>query len=135
MDAPAGRAQVLVLLHEVDEEADCVGLEVDVAVEGEQETVLRHDGLSLDRDGQLHEAVAEEVVHVHALRPSLLVPDPRLVLEVHVHLGLARQRVDQAAAVGGGHLLGRPDADVGLVDVGGGLVDAADEVLDEPVDL
>jgi hypothetical protein len=31
--------------------------------------------------------VAEQVVHVHALGPSLLVADLRLVLEMYNHLG------------------------------------------------
>ena len=135
VDAPACRAQVLVLLHQVDEQADGRRLEVDVAVQGEDVCVLGKDLLAVDADGELHEPVAEKVVHVHALRPSLLVPDLGLVLEMDEHLGLAGERVDQTASIGSGHFLGRPQPDVGLMDVASSLVDTADELLDEVVAL
>ena len=61
--------------------------------------------LSLVADGQLHDLVAEQVVHVHDLGPPgrdeqaqhspLLVPDLLLVLEVADDLGLAGQRPHQ----------------------------------------
>ena len=57
----------------------------------------------VDGDRQLHEPVPQEVVHVHALAPALLVTDLGLVLEVDIHLGLAGQDVHQPAAVGGRH--------------------------------
>ena len=135
MDAPAGGTEVLVLLHQIHEEGDGGRLEVDVAVQGEQVGVLGEHGLPVHGDGELHEPVAEEVVHVHALRPALLVPDEALVLEVDDHLGLAGEGVDEAAAVGGGDLLRRAETDGRLVDVGGGLVHAVDVGADELVDL
>ena len=58
----------------------------------------------------------EQVVHVHALAPPLLVPDLHLVLHVDDHLGLAWEGVHQSAAVGSGNLLGGAEADVGLED-------------------
>ena len=42
-------------------------------------------------DGELHELESEEVVHVHALRPALLVTNLGLVLQVTDDLGLARK--------------------------------------------
>jgi hypothetical protein len=58
--------------------------------------------------------VPEQVVHVHALRPALLVPDLGLVLEVDEHLGLAGQDVEQPAAVRRRDLLRRAQTNVGL---------------------
>ena len=43
--------------------------------------------------------LTQEVVHVHALAPTLLVPDLVLVLEVADDLRLAGQRPDESAAV------------------------------------
>ena len=48
--------------------------------------------------------VSEEVVHVHALAPSLLVPNLHLVLEVDNQLGLAREGVHKATAIGSRNL-------------------------------
>ena len=47
--------------------------------------------LPLVRDRELHELEPEQVVHVHALGPALLVPDLGLVLQVANDLGLARK--------------------------------------------
>ena len=47
----------------------------------------------------VHELIAEEVVHVHALGPALLVPDLVLVLEVADDFGVAGQVPDQPPAV------------------------------------
>ena len=106
MDAAARGAKVPVLLHEVDESDDGLGLEVNVPVQGQQVGVLRDDLLALVRDGQLHQLEAQQVVHVHALRPALLVTDLGLVLEVADDLGLPRQGPHQAAAIGGWVSLG-----------------------------
>jgi hypothetical protein len=43
------------------------------------------------RDGELHQLEAEQVVHVHALRPPLFVPDLGLVLQVAHDLRLSGQ--------------------------------------------
>ena len=40
--------------------------------------------LPLVRDRELHELEPEQVVHVHALGPALLVPDLVLVLQAEV---------------------------------------------------
>lgn len=68
------------------------------------------------------------------LRPPLLVSDLALVLEMSHDLGLAGQRPHEASSVGRRVLLGRPDPDVGLVDVGGGVVHQVDQQPDELVD-
>lgn len=67
VDAAAGGADVAVLLHEVDEHLDGVGREVDVAVQRQQVRVVGDGRLALDRDVQVHQFVAQQVVHVHAL--------------------------------------------------------------------
>ena len=48
---------------------DCLGLEVNISIEGEQVGVLGASLLSLVADRQLHDLVAQQVVHVHDLRP------------------------------------------------------------------
>ena len=135
VNATACRSQVLVLLHEIHQQCDSRWLEVDVSVKGEQVRVLRQDLLAVHRNGQLHELVTQQVVHVHALGPALLVPNQRLVLHVDNHLGLAGQRVDQTAAIGRWHLLGRPQPDVGLMHVGAGHVHAGHKVPHELIHL
>lgn len=125
----------LVFLHQINQECDSIGLEVNITVKGEQVGVLRQDLLPVNRDGQLHQLMAEQVVHVHALRPPLLVPNLGLVLHVDDHLGLAWEGVDEPAAVRGRHLLGRSQPNVCLVDVAAGQIDAGHEVADKLVDL
>ena len=44
-------------------------LEVNISIEGEQVGVLGASLLSLVADRQLHDLVAQQVVHVHDLRP------------------------------------------------------------------
>ena len=99
MNPPTGSAHALVLLHQINQPGDGLWLEINVSVQGEQVGVLGHDLLPLVGDGQLHELEAEEIVHVHALGPALLVSDDALVLEVAHDLGLSREGPHQAAAV------------------------------------
>lgn len=61
------------------------------------------------------------------------MPDLALVLEVSHDLCLAGQCPHQAASVWRRELLGRPDADVGLVDVCGGVIHQVDQHLHELV--
>lgn len=67
---------------------------------------------------------SRDVAH---LGPSFLVPDLALVLEVGHDLGLAWQGPHQPPTVRSRELLGRTDADVGLVDVRGGVVHQVDQ--------
>ena len=48
---------------------DRLRLEVNISIEGEQVGVLGASLLPLVADRQLHDLVAEQVVHVHDLRP------------------------------------------------------------------
>ena len=99
MDPATGSPHPLVLLQHVNQADGRLWLEVNVPIQGEQVGVLRHHLLPLVADGQLHQLVAEQVVHVHDLRPPLLVPNLVLVLEVANNPGLPRQHPDQPAAV------------------------------------
>ena len=114
VDSTTSRSEVPVLLHQVDQQVDGRGLEVDVSVQGEDVGVLGQHFLAIHGNGQLHKTMSKQVVHVHALRPALLVPDLRLVLQVDEHLGLAWQDVEQPAAVRGRDFLRRTKTDVGL---------------------
>ena len=58
--------------------------------------------------------VPEEVVHVHDLRPPLLVPDLVLVLQVADDRRLARQHPHQPTAVRRRVLVGRGDLHVAV---------------------
>lgn len=60
--------------------------------------------------------------------------DLALVLEMGNDLGLARERPHEAASIGRRVFLGRPDPDVGLMDVGGGVVHQVDQQSHELVD-
>jgi len=68
VDAAARRAQLLVLLHQVDQQLHGVRLEVDVAVQRQQVRVLGDHLLALRRDPLLHQPVTQQVVHVHHLQ-------------------------------------------------------------------
>ena len=71
MNPPAGGAHHGVPLHQVHHLDDSLGLEVHIAIQGQQEGVLRP--CLLAHAGQVllvHQLVAQEVVHVHDLGPS-----------------------------------------------------------------
>ena len=107
MNAATGGSEVPVLLHQVDEQADRGRLEIDVTVKRQDVGVLGKHFLAVDGNRQLHKTVSKQVVHVHALRPAFLVPDLCLVLQVHKHLCLSGQDVEQSAAVRSGDFLWR----------------------------
>ena len=73
MDASASSRQILIPLHQVNEELDDVGHEINVAIEGQQLGILSDDGLAINRNGQFHELIAQQVVHEHDLTSSLPV--------------------------------------------------------------
>jgi len=90
MDPAASGSQVFVLFHQIHQQSDGVRLEVDVAVERQQERVFGDGFLALDGNRQLHQPVSEQVVHVHDLAPPFPVTDLRLVFDVHGELGFPR---------------------------------------------
>ena len=67
------------------------------------------------------------------LTPAFPVTDFRLVLQMGDHFGFSGQRPDKSSAVRSRIFLGRPDADVGLVDVRSCFVHDVDEHFDETV--
>jgi len=71
MDASASSRQILIPFHQVNEELDGVGHEINVAIEGQQLGILSDDGLAINRNGQFHELIAQQVVHEHDLTSSL----------------------------------------------------------------
>ena len=75
-------------------------MEIHIPIQGQQESVLCPDLFLLLRQVMVVlQHVAQEVVHVHALGPALLVPDLGLVLQMADDLRLAGQSPDKAAAV------------------------------------
>ena len=68
MDPAAGRSEFRGLLHPVHEDLDGLGLKVHVAVQSQQEGVVRSDLLPHQRDPLgADQLVAQEIVHVHHL--------------------------------------------------------------------
>jgi hypothetical protein len=68
MDATAGGAQVAIFLHQIDQQLDSEGLEINVTVKCQKVSVFSHHFFSVHGYGQLHETVTEKVVHVHDLK-------------------------------------------------------------------
>lgn len=135
MDTTAGSSQILVFLHQIDQELYGCRLEVDVTVQSEEEGVLGYDFFTVDAYGELHESVTQKVVHVHHLAPTLPVPDLTLVLQMSYHLRLSRKRPDKSSTVRRDILLGRSHVHPGLMHVRSCLVQGSDQKLDEPIDL
>ena len=134
MNPTTGRPHPLVLLQHVNQADGRLRLEVNVPVQGEQVGVLCHHLLPLVADGQLHQLVAEQVVHVHDLRPPLLVSNLVLVLQVADNPGLARQSPDQPAAVRCWESLWRLHLHHLSVVIGGRRIHDVDQLANERID-
>lgn len=67
MDASTSCSQVMIPLHQIDEQLYRVRHEIDIAIQRQQVSVLSNDGLAFDGNRKLHQLVAQEVVHVHHL--------------------------------------------------------------------
>lgn len=78
MDAATGGSDLLILLHPIDEQLHGGGLEVNVAVQGKKEGVIGDDLLATSVWQLLgHQAMTQQVVHVHHLVAYSMVPLPR----------------------------------------------------------
>ena len=67
MNTTTRSSQIPVLLHQIDKQLHGVRLEIDISVESEKIRVFSHNLFAVNSDGQLHQTVAEEIVHVHDL--------------------------------------------------------------------
>jgi hypothetical protein len=57
----------MVLFHEIYQQMNSMGLEVDVPIQSQQVRVLGDNLLALYRDRKFHETMTKKVIHVHNL--------------------------------------------------------------------
>ena len=103
MDPAAGGAEFRGLLHPVHEDLDGLGLEVHVAVQSQQEGVVRPDLLPHQRDPLgADQLVAKEVVHVHHLHqrgPDRLLNCILVVAGVHGEIKIQKYRTSASGSL------------------------------------
>ena len=106
VNPPTGSSNLRILLHHVHGFLNGLRLEVHISVQRQAEcppgSVLL---LILGEVSSVRYLVAQEVVHVHDLRPALLMTDLLLVLQMADNLGFVRKSPGQSTSVGGADLL------------------------------
>ena len=106
VNPPTGSSNLRILLHHVHSFLDGLWLEIYISVQRQTEcpsgSILL---LVLSEVCSVSYLVSQEVVHVHDLRPALLMTDLLLVLQMANNLGFVWKSPGQTTTVGGADLL------------------------------